>query len=97
MEQGGRVSLSKPINNYFPETPDEFWGFDARAVRDLVEKVWRYEGWGEAERNTEDPMMNFTEKDLLRYAEAAGFSEVHVELLIDVRPGSSGSSTGNAC
>ena len=32
-------------------------------------------------------MMNFTEKDLLAHAEAAGFSEVHVELLIDVEPG----------
>ncbi len=33
-------------------------------------------------------MMNFTEKDLLRQAEAAGFEEAHVELLVDVEPGS---------
>jgi len=32
-------------------------------------------------------MMNFTEKDLLRDAEDAGFREVHVELLVDVEPG----------
>jgi arsenite methyltransferase len=32
--------------------------------------------------------MNFTEKDLVHYAEQAGFSEVHVQLLIDVEPGS---------
>ncbi len=86
LRSGGRVSLFEPINNYFPETPDEFWGFDARPVRDLVEKVWRYEGWGE-ERDAEDPMMNFTEKDLLRYAEDAGFQESHVELRVDVEPG----------
>jgi arsenite methyltransferase len=34
-----------------------------------------------------DPMMNFTEKDLVRCAEDAGFREVHVELLVDVEPG----------
>jgi arsenite methyltransferase len=34
-----------------------------------------------------DPMMNFTEKDLVRCAEDARFREVHVELLVDVEPG----------
>jgi hypothetical protein len=33
-------------------------------------------------------MMNFTEKDLLRMARHAGFDEVHVELRVDVEPGS---------
>ena len=33
-------------------------------------------------------MMNFTEKDLLRMAGHAGFDEVHVELRVDVEPGS---------
>lgn len=82
----GRISLFEPINSYFPETPDEFWGFDSRAVRDLVAKVWEYEGWTES-AYVNDPMMNFTEKDLLRYAEDAGFEELHIELLIDVEPG----------
>jgi arsenite methyltransferase len=36
----------------------------------------------------EDPMMNFTERDLLRHAVDAGFAEVHVELAVDVEPGS---------
>jgi hypothetical protein len=33
-------------------------------------------------------MMNFNTKDLLRQAEAAGFVEVHIQLLVDVEPGS---------
>jgi arsenite methyltransferase len=82
----GRVSIFEPINNYFADSTDEFWGFDSRPIRDLVAKVWEYEGWTET-FNDEDPMMNFTEKDLLRYAEEAGFREVHVELLVDVEPG----------
>ena len=86
LRPGGRVSIFEPINNYFPDTPNEFWGFDSQAVSDLVAKVWAYEGW-EGSADATDPMMNFTEKDLVAYAEAAGFSEVHVDLLVDVEPG----------
>lgn len=86
LKPGGRISTFEPINNYFPETLDEFWGFDARPVRDLVAKVAEYEGRVESAFEY-DPMMNFTEKDLLNQAEAAGFGEVHVELLVDLHPG----------
>ena len=86
LRPGGRVSIFEPINNYFPDTADEFWGFDSKAVSDLVAKVFAYEGWDASTYET-DPMMNFTEKDLVAHAEAAGFSEVHVELLVDVAPG----------
>jgi arsenite methyltransferase len=33
-------------------------------------------------------MMNFDTKDLVRDAEDAGFEEIHLELLVDVSPGS---------
>ena len=87
LRRGGRASLFEPINNYFPVTPDEYWGFDSRPVRDLVEKIGKYEGWVESEY-ANDPMMNFNTKDLLRHAEAAGFEEVHIQLFVDVEPGS---------
>lgn len=83
---GGRTSIFEPINNYFPDSTDEFWGFDSRPVRDLIAKVWEYEGWTET-AYPDDPMMNFNEKDLISCAEKAGFGEVHVELLVDVEPG----------
>ena len=86
LKAGGRLSIFEPINNYFPNSPDEFWGFDAGAVRDLVAKVWEHEGWVESSYAS-DPMMNFTEKDLVRCAEDAGFREVHVELRVDIEPG----------
>src|SRR3954447_7886760 len=82
----GRLSIFEPINNYFPDSIDEFWGFDARPVRDLVAKVFSYEGWSDA-ANKDDPMMNFTEKDLIRFAEVTGFERTHVDLLVDVEPG----------
>jgi arsenite methyltransferase len=86
LRRDGRLSIFEPINNYFPESTDEFWGFDARPIQDLVAKVWAYEGWVES-AYADDPMMNFTEKDLLRYAEDAGFEQSHVELFVDVEPG----------
>jgi arsenite methyltransferase len=86
LKAGGRLSIFEPINNYFPNSRDEFWGFDAGAVRDLVAKVWEHEGWVESSYAS-DPMMNFTEKDLVRCAEDAGFGEVHAELLVDIEPG----------
>jgi arsenite methyltransferase len=51
-----------------------------------VAKISAHEGSDVADED--DPMMNFDEHDLLRDAEAAGFREVHVELNIDVAPGS---------
>jgi arsenite methyltransferase len=87
LRPGGRASLFEPINNYFPDSPDEFWGFDSRPVRDLVEKIYEYEGWVESEY-ADDPMMNFNTKHLLRHAEAAGFHEIHIQLFVDVEPGS---------
>lgn len=78
--------VARLINNYFPHSPDEFCGFDAGATRDLVAKVWAYEGRIESSYAS-DPMMNSKEKDLVRCAEEAGFPEVHVELLVDVEPG----------
>jgi ubiquinone/menaquinone biosynthesis C-methylase UbiE len=86
LKPGGRLSIFEPINNYFPISADEFWGFDAGAVRDLVAKVWENEGWAESSWPS-DPMMNFTEKDLVGCAADAGFREVHVELLVDIEPG----------
>jgi arsenite methyltransferase len=86
LKPGGRLSVFEPINNYFPDSLDEFWGFDARPVRELVAKVWRLEGWEES-AYPDDPMMNFTEKDLIRHVEEVGFAECHAELFVDVEPG----------
>lgn len=86
LRPGGRISLFEPINSYFPDTPDEFWGFDAEPVRDLVQKIFAHEGW-EGDQSG-DPMMNFNTKDLVRNAEEVGFEEVHLQLFVEVARGS---------
>lgn len=85
---GGRLSIFEPINRYFELTPDDFWGFDAGPVRDLVERIWAYEGWTGKDQDAEDPMMNFGEGDLYRFAVEAGFQEVRVDLVLERKPGS---------
>jgi arsenite methyltransferase len=86
LRPAGRVSIFEPINNYFPDTNDEFWGFDARPVADLVEKLWSHDGRDESYED--DPMMNFNERDLIDDVVASGFPSVTMELVVEVRPGS---------
>lgn len=88
LRAGGRLSIFEPINRYFEMRPDDFWGFDASPVRDLMAKMNAYEGWDEAGVDQDDPMMNFGERDLLKLATSAGFGEVRVELVLERKPGS---------
>lgn len=85
LRPGGRLSIFEPINNYFPYDPNEFWGFDASPVRDLVEKLHDAEN---TEDVSDDPMLNFNERDLVFAAERAGFDTVQADLSVSVRPGS---------
>jgi hypothetical protein len=57
-----------------------------RPVRDLVEKIWVSEGW-DAPNHPNDPMINFNERDLLRPQRMPVSLRVHVELVVDVEPG----------
>ena len=51
---------------------------------DLVQQVYECEGWTAS--NTDDPIMNFTDRDLVRYAEEAGFAEIGLEMKVEVKP-----------
>ena len=66
----------------YPEPPDRFWGYDVRAVSELADRVKR------SYREISDPaaatMLDFDDRDLVRLAEAAGFSRIHLECHIDV-------------
>ncbi len=86
LRRGGRVSIFEPINRYFEDSADDFWGFDARPVEDLVRKLWA--GSGDPDEEADDPMMNFGERDLVDAAVDAGFEEVRVELVVERMPGS---------
>lgn len=82
---GGRISLFEPINSFGYPSPDHvFAGYDVSPVAHLASKVKLvYRG---ARPSENDPMIDFDERDLLRYAEEAGFKELHLRLEADVEP-----------
>jgi arsenite methyltransferase len=87
LRPGGRVSLFEPINRLmYPEPEDRFYGLHVPAVSDLTAKVKaRFAGDDDSYR---EAMMGFDDRDLLRFAEEAGFETVHVECHVDVARGS---------
>jgi arsenite methyltransferase len=83
LRPGGHVSLFEPINRYsYDDDPDRFWGFDVSPVRDIVGKI--HSVYAQRQPIDTDPMMNFDERDLLAFAERAGFAERHLELHVDI-------------
>ena len=84
LKAGGQLSIFEPINRFgFPEPRDKFDGYDVTPVTDLAQRlVALYE---RIQPET-DPMMDFDERDLLAFAENAGFLEVHLELQVNVEP-----------
>lgn len=84
LKPGGTFSLFEPVNRFgWPEPPGVLWGYDVTPVREIAAKV---KAVYNAIQPPGDPMFDFDAYDLLDMAEAAGFREVHLELLADVLP-----------
>lgn len=87
LRPGGWLSLFEPINRFTAaghSEPGRILGRDLRAVPELAEKVWAI--YAAIQPPDTDPMLNFDECDLIRLAEEAGFTEVHLELSADIEP-----------
>ena len=84
---GGRLSIFEPINSYgWPEPPDRFMQLDVTPVQDIAAKAKA--GYEAAMGGAGRSMIDFDERDLVRYADQAGFAEIHLEFLIDIQPAS---------
>lgn len=78
LSPGGWISIHEPINRLMcPEPPGEFLSYEVGPVRDLADKV---RAAAEENSEAESTLMDFDERDLVAFAEAAGFREVHLEL-----------------
>lgn len=85
LKQGGQLSIFEPINRFaFPEPPNQFGGYDVTPVADIAQKLEAV--YQRLQPPESDPMTEFDERDLVTYAEKAGFSEIHLELQIKVKP-----------
>ncbi len=88
LKPGGRIALFEPINRFsFPEPPQRYFGYDVAPVQDIAEKVKA--GYGrliKGDLSAHSSMGDFDERDLLRFAEKAGFEEVHLDLQVNITP-----------
>lgn len=83
LRPSGRLSIFEPINSFnWPEPADRFHGFDISPVQPIADKLKAgYEASFPSDNNS---MLNFTERDLVAFADNAGFSEVHMTLEVDI-------------
>jgi SAM-dependent methyltransferase len=87
LRPGGRISLFEPINRLmFPEPEDRFWGYQVASVAELATKVKSRFIAGDSAFQV--AMRGFDDRDLVRFALAAGFGRVHAECHISIEPGS---------
>lgn len=93
LKPGGRISLCEPV---FQDD-----AFSTRALKTLLESRptdalhpfmpllhrWKAAQYPDtAEKIRKSPIANYSERDLIRVAQGAGFDELHLELHIDVIP-----------
>lgn len=83
LRPGGRISLFEPINRFALPARDTWAGFDLGPIADIGKKVRAvYEA---IQPHDSDPMLDFDERDLIRFAEEAGFSPIHLVLEADIK------------
>lgn len=81
----GRISLFEPINSFgYPPPRHIFWSFDVTPIMEITDKVKSV--YLTLQPPETDAMLNFDERNLFSWAEAAGFSEIDLELKLELRP-----------
>jgi ubiquinone/menaquinone biosynthesis C-methylase UbiE len=82
LRPGGRLSIFEPINSFAGTAPRfGLYGLDMEPVDDLVAKVRDVYAGGVTEHN---PMLNFDERDLLRWVREAGFTAVAMDYRAEI-------------
>jgi arsenite methyltransferase len=84
LRPGGRLSLFEPINRLcYPEPPHQFLGYDVTPIEEIAGKVRAV--FERIHEPASSPLLNFDERDLLAFAERAGFAEIHLELQATIK------------
>ena len=84
LRSGGRVSLYEPINRFgMDERVQGFWGYPSNGLHEFAERVEAVFG---AIQPRSDPILDFDERDLIRFAEDAGFFPIDLEYQAEIRP-----------
>jgi arsenite methyltransferase len=82
LRPGGRLSIFEPINVFAQDEYERrYYGLDVAPVQHLADKIiatWKA-------RREEHPLLNFDERDLLRFAEEAGFEEIRMDYRAEIK------------
>ena len=88
LKPGGRLSIWEPINSFGrPNRPSDghlFAGYDTAPVQDLAHRVGAI--FERIQPPNTDPLLDFDERDLLTFAQDAGFGEVHLDFEAKIAP-----------
>lgn len=85
LRPGGRLSIFEPINRFGVEERRPSFGFaDVEGIEPLLEQVIGAIDSAEQAAGGLDPMIDFDERDLMTYAERAGFTELRLTLTAEV-------------
>jgi arsenite methyltransferase len=81
LRSGGRLSMFEPINSFgFPEPEGLFGGYDVSAVWDVAARVRGCYG------DPASTLLGFDERDVLAWAEGAGFNDVDLTVEFEIKP-----------
>ena len=85
LRPGGRVSIFEPINRFGLTERQRTYGFrDVDGIEHLLAKVAAEVDRVEEEAGGLDPMIDFDERDLVTFAERAGFEDIRLNLVVEV-------------
>jgi SAM-dependent methyltransferase len=78
LKSNGRLYIEEPIDRFGGPEPDHLlWGYDVTPIQDSAQKVRSV--FERLQPRDTDPMLDFDERDLVRFAEAAGFTKIDLE------------------
>jgi arsenite methyltransferase len=84
LRSGGRISLLEPINRFAQTTGCSWMGFDFSPIPEIAAKMRAvYEA---IQPPDTDPMVDFDERDLIDFADQAGFHPINLQLEAEIRP-----------
>ncbi|HYF04207.1 MAG TPA: class I SAM-dependent methyltransferase [Patescibacteria group bacterium] len=82
LKPGGRFSIFEPINLFSVQRRGgDYFGMDLSPIQEIADKFLKVLGYPHDTSN--DPMLNFDERDLLDLAQEAGFT--HIKLVYEAR------------
>jgi ubiquinone/menaquinone biosynthesis C-methylase UbiE len=84
LKPGGRISILEPINRFARTSKHTWAGFDLSALPEIAAKL--HAVYDTIQPPNSDPMLAFDERDLIAFAEEAGFHPVRLVLEAEIRP-----------